>query len=92
MHASHAKPEQCAIIAQPTTGSLPGGVFVDCCLISLPKHGPYKVPVLLRNGTNHDITLPTNCVIAELVAPDCVMPCPEPEKGDQKVSATCNSQ
>lgn len=91
VHASHAKPEQCAITEQPTTCSLPGGVFVDCCFISLPKHSSYKVPVVLRNETNHDITLPTNCVIAELVAPDCVISCPEPEKGDPKVSATCNS-
>lgn len=62
--------------------SLPGGVFVDCCLITVPKHTPYKVPVLLRNETNHDITLPSNCVIAELFTPDNVVPHLSPIRED----------
>uniref|UniRef100_A0A8C6PSX4 Gypsy retrotransposon integrase-like protein 1 n=3 Tax=Nothobranchius TaxID=28779 RepID=A0A8C6PSX4_NOTFU len=92
MQPSQNKHEPYALIEQPTNGSLPGGIIVDCCLISLPSHGPYKVPVVLRNETNHDITLPTNCVIAELVKADRVMPYPEPDKSDQKVLAACSSQ
>lgn len=91
--SNHSEPEQWALLEQPTSSSLPGGVFVDCCLITLPKHGPYKVPVLLRNETNHDITLPTNCVIAELVAPDRIIPNPLPrEKNDQPITVNCSVQ
>ena len=90
--ANQAKSELWALLEQPTTSSLPGGVFVDCCLITLPTHGPYKVPVLLRNETDHDIILPTNCVIAELIAPGSVLPNPVPDQNNQKVSATCPHQ
>ena len=82
--ANQAKSELWALLEQPTTSSLPGGVFVDCCLITLPTHGPYKVPVLLRNETDHDIILPTNCVIAELIAPGSVLPNPVPDQNNQK--------
>lgn len=74
MHPNHAKHEQYAIDEQPTNGSLLGGVFVYFYLISLPLHGPFEVLVVLRNETNHDITLPTNCVIVEVVSTDCVIP------------------
>lgn len=91
--SNQAESEQWALLEQPTSSSLPGGVFVDCCLITLPKHGSYKVPVLLRNETDHDITLPTNCVIAELVVPDCIIPNPLPsEKSDQPITVDCSVQ
>lgn len=93
VRVNQAESEQWALLEQPTSSSLPGGVFVDCCLITLPKHGPYKVPVLLRNETNHDITLPTNCVIAELAVPDRIIPNPLPrEKGDQPITVDCSVQ
>lgn len=49
--------------------------------------------MVLRNETNHDITLPTNCVIAELVAPDRIIPNPLPrEKNDQPITVNCSVQ
>ena len=46
-----------SVLEQPTVPSLPGGIFVDCCLINLPRDSPFKVPVALRNETDHDISL-----------------------------------
>ncbi len=58
--------ESWVLLEPPSMSSLPGGIFTDCCLITMPTQHPYKVPVILRNETEHDITLPTNCIIAEL--------------------------
>lgn len=61
--------ERWALLEQPTLSSLPGGVLTDRCLITLPARSPHKIPVVLSNETNHDIVLPTNCVIAKLSVP-----------------------
>lgn len=84
--------EKYALVEQPSRSTLPGGVFVDCCLISLPEHGSNKLPVILRNETEHDIILPTNCVIAELVVADTVIENHHPVDGDgQKTVIDCSS-
>lgn len=88
MHVKQAESEQWAMIEPPATSSLPCGVFVDNCLIC-----PYKVPVLLRNETGHVITLPTNCVIAELATVDHVVPYRRPQENhDQETSVSCSDQ
>lgn len=61
--------EKWALLEQPTLSSLPGGILIDRCLINLPARFPHKIPVMLSNETNHDIVLPTNCVIAKLSVP-----------------------
>lgn len=66
MHVNRAKTETYALVEQPATSTLPGDVFVDSCLISLPNRGSQKLAVFLRNEADHDIVLPTNCVIADL--------------------------
>lgn len=58
--------EEWALLEEPSNSNLPGGIFMDRCLITIPTQAPYKVPVILRNESDHDIILPTNCVIAEL--------------------------
>lgn len=58
--------ETWALLEQPSESVLPGGVFVDNCLITLPRSSPFKVPVSSRNETDHDIILPNNCIVAEL--------------------------
>ena len=58
--------EDWALLEEPSNSNLPGGIFTDRCLITIPTQAPYKVPVILRNESDHDIILPTNCVIAEL--------------------------
>uniref|UniRef100_A0A3P8RRT6 Gypsy retrotransposon integrase-like protein 1 n=1 Tax=Amphiprion percula TaxID=161767 RepID=A0A3P8RRT6_AMPPE len=82
--------ENLAIIEQPSTSTLPGGIFIDCCLITLSSHGPHKFPVWMRNETDHDITLPTNCVIAELHVADQVFETQCPPNPDS-VTASCSS-
>lgn len=92
MWVNSVNTEKYAILEQPSRTTLPGGVFVDCCLISLPDQGSNKVPVLLRNETEHDIILPTNCVIADLtvadavIKNDCVV-----ERDGQKHVADCST-
>lgn len=83
--------EKCALIEQPSRSTLPGGVFVDCCLISLPEHGSNKLPVFLRNETEHDIILPTNCVIADLTVADTVIENHLVDRGGQKHVVDCST-
>lgn len=68
----------------------------DSCLISFPTQSPYKVPVVLRNETKHDIVLPLNCVIAELSVPQEITDTSprEQEETDSchPQSASCTSQ
>lgn len=80
--------ERWAILEQPRKSVLPGGIFVDCCLITLPQQPQHKLSVWLRNETDHDITLPTNCVVAELHVPDDII---EQSHLSDKTTATVNS-
>lgn len=54
----------CAVIEHPNQSSLPGGLCVRSCLIRLPARAPYKVPVVITNESNQDVTIPPTCVIA----------------------------
>lgn len=72
-NVSSANTEKWAVLEQPTTSALPGGIFIDCCLITLPQQHQQKLPVWIRNETDHDITIPANCVIAELHAPEQIL-------------------
>lgn len=65
--------EECALLEQPTVSSLPGGVFTDSCLITIPTGAPYKIPVVLSNESSHDVVLPNNCIIAEFSVPQNVI-------------------
>lgn len=38
------------------------------CLIDLPTNAPYKVPVVLTNETDHDVSISQKCVIGEVSA------------------------
>lgn len=62
-------PSDCVMVDQPQSSALPGGVFVECCLVTLPSHHAHKLSVWMRNENEHDVTLPSNCVIAELHTP-----------------------
>ncbi len=83
--------ETWALLEQPSESVLPGGVFVDNCLITLPRSSPFKVPVSLRNETDHEIILPNNCIVAELIIPLKLIdnPCMREEK---QAAANCSSQ
>ena len=58
--------EEWALLEEPSISNLHGGIFIDRCLITMPTQAPYKVPVILTNESDHDIILPTNCVVAEV--------------------------
>lgn len=93
MCVNSANTEKYGLLEQPSISTLPGGVFVDCCLISLPEHGSNKLPVILRNETEHDIILPTNCVIADLTVAEVVVDNHHAvEKDDQKRVVECSTQ
>lgn len=92
MCVSSVNTEKFGLLEQPSRSTLPGGVFVNCCLISLPQRGSNRLPVLLRNETERDIILPTNCIIADLTLVDSVIEnrCVVDEK-DQKHVVECFS-
>lgn len=93
MYVSSFNTEKCGLLEQPSTSIFPGGVFVDCCLISLPEHGSRKLPVFLRNETERDIILPANCIIADLLAVDAVLENhPVTDKNGQKHIVECTTQ
>lgn len=56
------------LVEQPSVSSLPGGIFIDSCVITLPQKSPCKIPVVVRNETDREICLPGRCVVAELSA------------------------
>ncbi len=83
--------ETWALLEQPSESVLPGGVFVDNCLVNLPRRSPFKVPVYFRNETDHNIILPNNCIVAELIIPLKLIdnPCMREEK---QAATSCSSQ
>lgn len=80
--------ETWAVLEQPLESALPGGVFVDNCLITLPTNSPFKVPVSLRNETDHDILIPSNCILADLSMPYQLIQNPS-LKEEKLTSADC---
>uniref|UniRef100_A0A672QH40 ribonuclease H n=1 Tax=Sinocyclocheilus grahami TaxID=75366 RepID=A0A672QH40_SINGR len=56
---------QWAVIEHPKS-PLPGGLCVQSCLITLPIHAPYKVPVLVMNESEQDAFIPPMTVIADI--------------------------
>ncbi len=57
-----------AIVEHLTQSPLPGGLCVKSCLITFPSRAPYKVPVVVTNTSEQDISILPFCVIAELGA------------------------
>uniref|UniRef100_A0A3P9ITK5 Gypsy retrotransposon integrase-like protein 1 n=1 Tax=Oryzias latipes TaxID=8090 RepID=A0A3P9ITK5_ORYLA len=67
-----------AIIEHPSS-ILPGGLCVQSCLITLPQHSPYKVPVILKNESKQDILIPALSIIGDV--------CDSPTVLSQQVAA-----
>ncbi|CAI5682868.1 unnamed protein product [Oreochromis niloticus] len=65
--------EKCAIVEYPTS-SLPGGLLVKACLLNIPTRSPCRLPVVISNASEHDITIPAKSVIAELNAIQAILP------------------
>lgn len=62
---------------------------MENCLITLPRNSPFNVPVSLRNETDHDILLPSNCILAELSIPHKLIP--NPCMSEEKLAAVSSS-
>lgn len=62
------------IAESPKSASLPGGILVTDGLASLPRKLPGCIPVILKNESDHDITLSPKAVIAEIHAVRSVQP------------------
>lgn len=68
----HAPTSQSALIQHPESG-LPGGLCVSSCLIALPAQSPHKIPVIVTNESEQDVSISPFTIIAELCAYDCVI-------------------
>nr|XP_008283279.1 PREDICTED: uncharacterized protein LOC103359624 [Stegastes partitus] len=56
------------MVESPKSTSLPGGLLVTDGLATLPSKLPRCIPVILKNESDHDITLTPKTVIAEIHA------------------------
>ncbi len=73
------------VVEHPTVSSLPGGVVVKCCLLTLPYEKSGCLPVVLINEADHDVTIPRRCVIADIHAMESVLsPNGSPSKSDSQ--------
>lgn len=64
--------DQWALIEHPVS-PLPGGLYVQSCLVTLPCRSPYKVPVIVKNESQQDAFMPPLTTIADLGASPTVM-------------------
>lgn len=78
---------KCVVVEHPSNSSLPGGVFVKRCLLTLSKTQPYHLPVVLTNETEHDIAIPPRCIVAELHVIKSVLPPPSTSLKDKQPPA-----
>ncbi|XP_027866831.1 uncharacterized protein LOC114140802 isoform X1 [Xiphophorus couchianus] len=54
-----------AIVEHPSS-PLPGGLCVQSCLITLPRHPPYKVPVIMKNESEQEVSISPLTIIADI--------------------------
>lgn len=60
-------------VLQHPASTLPGGLCVSSCLITLPALPPYKVPVVITNESEQDTFIPPYSVIADLETFHCIL-------------------
>jgi len=60
--------EKCAIIEQPSASPLPSSLLVLTSLVDLPVKKPCKLPVIIKNETDHDIVVLPGSVLADVNA------------------------
>lgn len=68
-----ANPNSFFILEPSEPSSLPGGLFVQCALISINNRASKKIPIVLSNTTNCAVTLRPKCVIGEISAVQSVL-------------------
>ena len=65
IHSSMSSPGQWALVEHPAS-PLPGGLCVKNSLIMLPSQSHEKIPVILSNESDQDVTVPPLSTIAQL--------------------------
>lgn len=65
IHTSMLSPGQWALVEHPAS-PLPGGLCVRNSLVMLPSQSHKKIPVILSNESDQDVTIPPLSIIAEL--------------------------
>ena len=73
VHMTGAHREKWAMVEAASVSSLPGGLLVASSLCTLPDKRPHSMSILLKNETQHDITIPPRTVLAEIHAVQQVM-------------------
>uniref|UniRef100_A0A8C5DDV5 Gypsy retrotransposon integrase-like protein 1 n=1 Tax=Gouania willdenowi TaxID=441366 RepID=A0A8C5DDV5_GOUWI len=58
---------------------LPGNLFLEAALIDIPFKSSSRVPVVLRNLSEHSVTLHPKCILAQICAAQHITPI-EPER------------
>lgn len=78
-----------SFILEPHESSpLPGGVLLECALMNIHCTASNKIPVVLKNMTDHNVTLPPKCVIGEVSPAQSV----KPLSPNQSLPTSCESQ
>lgn len=78
------KNSQTTFVIEPNEHhGLPGGVFLEAALIDIPFNSSSKVPVVLHNLGDHDVTLQPKSIIAQVCAAQKDTPL-GPEQGESR--------
>lgn len=65
--------EKAVLVQHPSSFSLPGGLMVKACLVDFPQGHPCRLPVLITNESDHDVTIPSKASVAEISAIQSVL-------------------
>jgi hypothetical protein len=78
-------PDTSFVLEPPESSSLPGGLMLECALLKISCKAARKIPVFIRNMTDHNVILQPRHVIGVISAAACVMPL----NSDQPSSPRC---
>lgn len=67
-HIPKSYSEKCILVEQPAASPLPSGLLVVASLVDLPPKQSSKVPVIIKNETDHEIIIPAGSVLADFSA------------------------
>ncbi|XP_055017481.1 LOW QUALITY PROTEIN: uncharacterized protein LOC129411251 [Boleophthalmus pectinirostris] len=74
------------VVEPPESSFLPGDLFVQSALININTRASNKIPVVLSNTTDHNVTLPLKCVIGEVSVVQRIMPLASTTEGSSQSS------
>lgn len=88
VHVNTNTPDKWVVVESPNTSSLPGGVRVTNCLLTLSEEHSQRLPMVLWNESKHDIVIPGKCVIAEIHAMQEILSNPQISHGPKQVPSS----